>query len=95
MQVSTEEADNIGLRAVKPVQQSPSSPDLSPSDYDLFPKVKKELSGRPFDSDDDVIAAFGRDADFTKEEIRVLHDCRSEGVNAGGDCVENLMCSVY
>lgn len=32
-------------------------PDLAPSHYYLFPKIKKELNGRHFNSDDDVTTA--------------------------------------
>lgn len=48
------------------------SPGLAPSDYYLFIKMKKGLSGCNFDSDDDVITAIDhilkvRDAKFYKE----------------------------
>ena len=35
----------------------PYSPDLAPSDYHLFPGLKKRLKGCPFSSDAEVIAA--------------------------------------
>jgi histone-lysine N-methyltransferase SETMAR len=35
----------------------PYSPDLVPSDYHLFPGLKKQLKGRHFSSDADVTAA--------------------------------------
>jgi len=35
----------------------PYSPDLAPSDYHLFPGLKKELKVRHFSSDAEVIAA--------------------------------------
>jgi len=35
----------------------PYSPDLAPSDYHLFPGLKKQLKGRHFSSDMEVIAA--------------------------------------
>jgi histone-lysine N-methyltransferase SETMAR len=35
----------------------PYSPDLAPSDYHLFPGLKKELKGRYLSSDAEVIAA--------------------------------------
>ena len=35
----------------------PYSPDLAPSDYHLFPGLKKQLKGRQFLSDAEVIAA--------------------------------------
>jgi len=35
----------------------PYSPDLAPLDYHLFPRLKKQLKGRHFSSDAEVIAA--------------------------------------
>jgi len=35
----------------------PYSPDLAPSDYHLFPGLKKQLKGRHFSSDAVVVAA--------------------------------------
>jgi len=35
----------------------PYSPDLAPSDYHLFPGLKKQLKGHHFSSDAEVIAA--------------------------------------
>ena len=37
----------------------PYSPDLDPSDHRLFPGLKKQLKGRHFSSDTEVIAAAG------------------------------------
>ena len=37
----------------------PYSPDLAPSDYHLFPGLKKQLKGSHFSSDAEVIAAAG------------------------------------
>ena len=34
----------------------PYSPDLAPSDYFLFPKLKKWLGGKRFDSNDNIIS---------------------------------------
>lgn len=41
------------------VPHPPYSPDLAPSDFHLFPKMKKALAGRHFASDNDVIDAVG------------------------------------
>jgi len=38
------------------LDRSPYSPDLAPSDYHLFPGLKKQLKGRHFSSDAEVIA---------------------------------------
>jgi histone-lysine N-methyltransferase SETMAR len=39
------------------LDNAPYSPDLAPSDYHLFPGLKKQLKGRHFSSDAEVIAA--------------------------------------
>jgi len=39
------------------LDQPPYSPDLAPSDYHLFPGLKKRVKGRRFSSDAEVIAA--------------------------------------
>ena len=39
------------------IDHPPYSPDLAPSDYHLFPRLKKQLKGRHFSSDAEVIAA--------------------------------------
>jgi len=38
------------------LDQPPYSPDLAPSDYHLFPRLKKQLKSRHFSSDAEVIA---------------------------------------
>ena len=38
------------------LDHAPYSPDLAPSDYHLFPRLKKQLQGRHFSSDTEVIA---------------------------------------
>jgi len=39
------------------LDHSPYSPDLAPLDYRLFPGLRKQLKGRHFSSDAEVIAA--------------------------------------
>ena len=39
------------------IDYPPYSPDLAPSDYFLFPNLKKNLAGKLYQSDDDVISA--------------------------------------
>jgi transposase len=38
------------------LEHPPYSPDLAPTDYYLFPRLKKQLKGRHFSSDAEVIA---------------------------------------
>jgi len=47
----------------------PYSPDLTPSDYHLFPGLKKQLKGRHFSSEAEVIAAAETWLDGQKSEI--------------------------
>jgi histone-lysine N-methyltransferase SETMAR len=75
------------------LEHPPYSPDLAPSDYYLFPKLKKKLSGRQFETNDDVIDAVNQfledqDADFYKAGIRMLQDRWTKCVHLGGDYVE-------
>ena len=46
--------DYIGFQCLV---HPPYSPDLAPSDYHLFPGLKKQLKGHHFSSDTEVIAA--------------------------------------
>ena len=41
----------------KSIAHPPYSPDLAPSDFHQFPKLKTAISGTHFQSDDDVIHA--------------------------------------
>jgi len=47
----------------------PYSPDLAPSDYHLFPGLKKQLIGRNFSSDAEVIAAAETRLDGQRSEF--------------------------
>ena len=53
-QVAMAAANECGFRIL---QHPPYSPDLAPSDYFLFPKLKENFRGRRFSSDSDVIQA--------------------------------------
>jgi len=52
----------------------PYSPDLAPSDYHLFPGLKKQLKGRHFSSDVEVIAAWldGQPSEFFLSGLQKL-----------------------
>lgn len=71
----------------------PYSPDLAPSDFHLFPKMKLELSGRHFTSNNDVMEAVeqylqAKETSFYKEGILALHHRWSKCVTIRGDYVE-------
>ena len=44
-------------RGFELIDHPPYSPDLAPSDYFLFPNLKKHLAGKQYESDHDVISA--------------------------------------
>lgn len=53
-QVAMAAAEECGFKVLP---HPPYSPDLAPSDYFLFPKLKENLRGRRFETDSDVIHA--------------------------------------
>ena len=53
------------------------SPDLAPSDFFLFPNLKKDIRGLPFRSDEEVVRAAeewvsGKDPDFFSSGLMAL-----------------------
>ncbi|KAK3102953.1 hypothetical protein FSP39_015246 [Pinctada imbricata] len=59
------------------IEHPPYSPDLAPSNFHLFPKLKAAISGTHFQSDDDVILAVdgfqtSQDKEFFKSGIEAL-----------------------
>ena len=59
------------------LDHSPYSPDLVPSDYHLFPELKKTIERSPFSSDAEVIAAAetwldGQPSDFFLSGLQKL-----------------------
>jgi len=75
------------------IDHPPYSPDLAPSDFHLFPKMKKELAGRHFPSNDDVISAVNdflrvAEENFFLTGIRALQHRWQKCVNLEGDYVE-------
>jgi histone-lysine N-methyltransferase SETMAR len=69
------------------------SPDLAPSDFHLFPKLKEFLGGRGFKSDEEVKAAIkewlnGLVAEVYDEGIQKLVTHYDKCLNVGGYYVE-------
>ena len=59
------------------LDQPPYSPDLTPSDYHLFPGLKKQSKGRHFSSDAEIIAAAetwldGQNSEFLLSGLQIL-----------------------
>ena len=76
--------------------QNPSyPPDLSPYDFFLFPKLKKQLRGIRFNDDNEILTAFEQAIDsLTREDFKNcledwfirMHKC----INAEGQCFEKI-----
>ena len=82
------------------LEHPPYSPDLAPSDYYLFPKIKKELGGHYFATDDDVMNAADNflralNGAFYTEGACLLHDRWTKCVNVGGDFVEKRLHLIF
>ena len=71
----------------------PYSLDLAPSDYHLFPGLKKQLKGRHFLSDAEVVAAVetlldGQPSEFFLSGLQKLEQCTKKCLELHGQCVE-------
>lgn len=75
------------------VEHPPYSPDLAPSDFYLFPRLKEYLKGQKFDDDDAVVASVqgfleGQDNEFFKKGILGLEKRYTKCIHLKGDYVE-------
>jgi len=75
------------------VEHPPYSPDLAPSDFCLFPKLKLFLAGQRFSTNQETIAAVdGYFADLTKNQFRegimALEHRWNKCISLKGDYVE-------
>ena len=80
---------NCGFKLI----EHPHSPDLAPSDFHLFPKLKTAISGTHFQSDDDVIHAVddllnSQEKDFFKSGTEALKHRWQKCIDTEGDYVE-------
>ena len=71
----------------------PYSPDLAPSDYHLFPGLKKQLKGRHFSSDVEVIAAAetwldGQPSEYFLSGLQKLEQRVQQCIELPGEYVE-------
>ena len=69
------------------------SPDLAPSDFFLFPNLKKNIRGFHFRSDEEVVSAVeewvnGKDPDFFSSGLMALEHRWSECITLEGNYIE-------
>ena len=89
-QVAMAAAEECGFRVLP---HPPYSPDLAPSDYFLFPKLKESLRGRKFTSDNEVIQAVDdflgcHDKSWYNSGLELLQKRWTKCVELNGDYVE-------
>ncbi|XP_077156041.1 histone-lysine N-methyltransferase SETMAR-like [Ranitomeya variabilis] len=75
------------------VEHPPYSPDLAPSDFFLFPRLKEHLRGKKFDDNSDVITTVGdffegQDQEFFSKGILSLEKRWTKYIDLLGDYVE-------
>jgi histone-lysine N-methyltransferase SETMAR len=91
--------DAIARLGLTMLQHPVYSPDLAPSNFQLFPKLKDDLRGHNFRSDQEVTAAVRqwfreKEKDFFKNGIQKLVECWQKCIGVGGDYVEKRICTV-
>lgn len=77
----------------KLLDHAPYSPDLAPSDFHLFPKLKQHLGGQRFNTDEEVKEAVskfidGLAAEFFEEGFQKWITRQEKCVEKSGDYVE-------
>ena len=75
------------------LDHTPYSPDLAPSDYHLFPALKKQLKGRHFSSDAEIVAAAenwldGKSSEFFLSGFQKLEQRAKKCIELRGEYVE-------
>ena len=70
------------------------SPDLAPSDFFLFPNLKKDICGPHFQSDEEVVTAVeecvnGENPDFFSSGLMALEHRWSKCITLEGNYIEN------
>ncbi|CAH2244033.1 jg20705 [Pararge aegeria aegeria] len=64
----------------------PYSPDLAPSDFYLFPNLKKDLRGRKFSDDNEVKEAIL--AHFAAKDKKYFYDCLEKLIHRSNKCIQ-------
>jgi len=75
--IATSVAAEIAECGYELLPHAPYSPDLAPSDFCLFPRLKKHLCGRQYASDNDIIQSV---EDFLEVQDELSTDFYTEAV---------------
>jgi histone-lysine N-methyltransferase SETMAR len=75
------------------IEHPPYSPDLAPSDYYLFPNLKKELRGKKFWSEEKMMSAVNdhfaaKSSDYFLTGLQLLHSRSEKCIAVSGDYIE-------
>ena len=85
--------DAVDRNGYKLIPQPAYSPDLAPSDFFLFPNLKKDIRGLHFWSDEEVVTAVeewvnGKDPDFFSSGLMALEHRWSKCFTLEGNYIE-------
>ena len=83
--------DAVERNGYELIPHSVYSPDLAPSDFFLFPNLKKDIRGLHFRSDEEVMMAVevnGKDPDFFSSGLMALEHCWSKCITLEGNYIE-------
>ena len=94
--MSTNLLDRFNEDLKKKQQHSPYSPDLAPSDYFLFQKLKKWLGGKRFYSNDEIISQTNTyfedlEKSYFLEGMQKLEKLWTKCIELRGDYIEKLL----
>ena len=87
------EMDAVERNGYELTRQPAYSPDLAPSDYFLFPNMKKDIRGRHFQSNEEVVAAVeewvgNKDLGFFSSGLMALEHRWSKCIILEGNYIE-------
>ena len=85
--------DSVERNGYELIPHPAYSPDLAPSDFFLFPNLKKDIRGLHFRSDEEVVTAVeewvnGKDPDFFSSELMALEHRWSKCITLEGNYIE-------
>ena len=85
--------DAVERKRYELIPHPTSSPDLAPSDFFLFPNLKKDIRGLHFRSDEEVVTAVeewvnGKDPDFSISGLMALEHHWSKSITLEGDYIK-------